>query len=382
MWFLILLLTLFVDSIVYTVPILIYRFCVREGEPIENKKKATLINFAFYAVGIVALVIINRALSAYEDENYHFQLGLIDGAFWIIDFFILTYGKKTETNNSSPVQYNQTRVEGPIPYIKVTKDTDEDTHNKQAPPAECSYKPIYAPAPPPEPSIEDTFDVRYEKMLEKVNSIRTPSIPFVEAELQVAVYVYVCLDYALLSKPDREEISKKLWDHIDDKLKITSSGMDNEFWACVGEYAKIINGAPVRQDWNIGSVQLSPNGISEKILFAFGDMLINPGCRSDYANAPIVLYSFDALVEFELTFMSKILGYSYGSGIRVDSMGNIVPSEESTHKIPGAMKQATVDPEYEQHESGWSVDKYNVIVVIFMVIVLVLVIIYALSMRL
>lgn len=43
MWFLTLSLTILIDSIVFGVPVLVYRFGIRKGEPIQSYKKALCI---------------------------------------------------------------------------------------------------------------------------------------------------------------------------------------------------------------------------------------------------------------------------------------------------------------------------------------------------
>lgn len=137
MWFLIILLTLFIDTIVFAVPILVYRFLIRGGEPIESHKKAVLINFAFFTGGMVALIIFNATAGAYEDDGYRFQIGVLDAAFWALDYFLLTFQGKKNNNPSkaTPVDYlnkyhsssPSKPVSEPVDYLAKYRYEDEDT---------------------------------------------------------------------------------------------------------------------------------------------------------------------------------------------------------------------------------------------------------------
>ena len=91
MWFLTFLLVVLLDCVVFGVPVLVYRFAIRKGKPIQGHKKAFFINLAFFCAGTVALVIFNSLCGVYEDPNYRFQLGIVDVSFMGLDYYLLTF---------------------------------------------------------------------------------------------------------------------------------------------------------------------------------------------------------------------------------------------------------------------------------------------------
>lgn len=102
MWFLTFLLVVLLDCVVFGVPVLVYRFAIRKGEPIQNPKKAFFINLAFFCAGTAALVIFNILCGVYEDPDYRFQLGFVDLAFMGLDYYLLTFKRKSESAQSKP----------------------------------------------------------------------------------------------------------------------------------------------------------------------------------------------------------------------------------------------------------------------------------------
>ena len=102
MWFLTFLLVVLLDCVVFGVPVLVYRFAIRKGEPIQDKKKAFFINLTFFCAGAVALVIFNALCGVYEDPDYRFQLGIVDLAFMGLDYYLLTFKRKSEPAQSKP----------------------------------------------------------------------------------------------------------------------------------------------------------------------------------------------------------------------------------------------------------------------------------------
>lgn len=102
MWFLTFLLVVLLDCVVFGVPVLVYRFAIRKGEPIQDQKKAFFINLAFFCAGTVALVIFNALCGVYDDPDYRFQLGIVDLAFMGLDYYLLTFKRKSESAQSKP----------------------------------------------------------------------------------------------------------------------------------------------------------------------------------------------------------------------------------------------------------------------------------------
>ncbi len=102
MWLLTFSLVVLLDSVVFGVPVLVYRFAIRKGEPIQDHKKAFFINLAFFAAGTVALAIFNAVCGVYEDPDYRFQLGIVDVSFIGLDYFLLTFKRKSDLSQSKP----------------------------------------------------------------------------------------------------------------------------------------------------------------------------------------------------------------------------------------------------------------------------------------
>lgn len=102
MLFLTFLLVVLLDCVVFGVPVLVYRFAIRKGEPIQDQKKAFFINLSFFCAGTVALVIFNALCDVYEDPDYRFQLGVVDLAFMGLDYYLLTFKRKSEPAQSKP----------------------------------------------------------------------------------------------------------------------------------------------------------------------------------------------------------------------------------------------------------------------------------------
>lgn len=118
MWFLTFLLVILLDCVVFSVPVLIYRFVIRKGERLQDRMKAVFVNFSFFLCGVIVLAIINALAGSYDDPDYRFHLGIVDAIFWAVDFAILTtdFGKKSLPNK----------------YAKQTS-------NPVVPPAKCCY---------------------------------------------------------------------------------------------------------------------------------------------------------------------------------------------------------------------------------------------------
>ena len=64
MRFLTFLLVVLLDCGFFAVPVLVYRFAIRKGNPIHDNKKAFFINLAFFCTGTVALVMFNALCGA------------------------------------------------------------------------------------------------------------------------------------------------------------------------------------------------------------------------------------------------------------------------------------------------------------------------------
>ena len=88
MWFLTFLLTLFLSLIIYCVPVLIYRFGIRHGAPLESKWKATWVGWIFWICSFTALCLYYLIAGYYDDGDFSVRAGLPDilcmGINWLL----------------------------------------------------------------------------------------------------------------------------------------------------------------------------------------------------------------------------------------------------------------------------------------------------------
>ncbi len=307
--------TLFVSFLVYALPVIIYRFVCRNGDPIRDKKKAVLVNFAFFACGIVAIIIFNALMGAYEDDTYHTTLGPVDAIFWGIDYLILTVGKnESDEKSSTPSDFETFVVEDsmsrePVPSEHVTNISSEKDSGG-ADETSFVYTPIRKATPPSEPKKDMTqlYDEYMDSLINPVLSLETGSICPVGSStndwtFELSVLLYVLADCALLKLPNREIESTRLWEHIESKYGNLAENYGHDFWSRVGIYADLLNGQNARCDWILSDPSaFQKANVPAKLIYAFGDFLINPGCRTDYLGAPIVLHGYDYIVDFSLKF--------------------------------------------------------------------------------
>lgn len=310
-----------VGFIVYTVPVLIYRFAIRNGEPIPKKSKAALVNTAFFAVGVIVVVLINALAGSYEDENYHFSLGLMDAIFWFLDFFILIFEKKEEKTLSAPPSSPKTTAQNTTTtnYVRTCPPSNKSENQSSGSTAatSTSYIPIRKVTPPstPPPELKDItqlYDEYMDSLIKPVLSLETGSIAPQNGDptdwkFELSVLLYMLADCALFGQPTREKDSTRLWEHIQLKYNVTLNDREYDFWSRVEIYATLINGRKARCDWMMADPSfLQKADIPAKLIYAFGDFLINPECRNDYENAPIVLHGFDHIMEFSVKFRSTV----------------------------------------------------------------------------
>lgn len=108
-------LTILINSIVFAFPVLIFRFFFQGGKPIQSRKKAILINIAFFSAGTVVLVILHALLGSFDD-GYRFQLGIFDVTFLGLDYFLLTF-RFDQKRNCAPSPSTFSSAHAPVDSI-------------------------------------------------------------------------------------------------------------------------------------------------------------------------------------------------------------------------------------------------------------------------
>ena len=100
---------LLVGLFVYCLPVLIYRFLVRDGRPLESKWKATWVGWVFWVCSYIVICVFYLATGNYENEGFSVRPGIPDLICLVLNCIILYYSKqksnvRTATPRTSPVR--------------------------------------------------------------------------------------------------------------------------------------------------------------------------------------------------------------------------------------------------------------------------------------
>lgn len=101
MWFLTFLLTLLISLVIYCVPVLIYRFGIRHGAPLESKWKATWVGWIFWICSYTSLLLYYLIAGYYDDGDFSVRAGIPDYLCMGINWFLL-YFPFNRTAQSKP----------------------------------------------------------------------------------------------------------------------------------------------------------------------------------------------------------------------------------------------------------------------------------------
>ena len=88
-WFV--LLVFFVSLVVYCVPVLIYRFGIRHGQPLESKWKATWVGWIFWICSFTAICLYYLAFGYYDEDGFSVRAGLPDMLCMAANWFLLYF---------------------------------------------------------------------------------------------------------------------------------------------------------------------------------------------------------------------------------------------------------------------------------------------------
>lgn len=94
-------LALLLSLIIYCVPVLIYRFGIRHGAPLESKWKATWVGWIFWVCSFTTLCLYYLIAGYYDDGDFSVRAGLLDFLCLSINWFLLYFPfKKTSKSKS------------------------------------------------------------------------------------------------------------------------------------------------------------------------------------------------------------------------------------------------------------------------------------------
>jgi rRNA maturation endonuclease Nob1 len=82
-------LALLLSLIIYCVPVLIYRFGIRHGAPLESKWKATWVGWIFWVCSFTTLCLYYLITGYYDDGDFSVRAGLLDFLCLSINWFLL-----------------------------------------------------------------------------------------------------------------------------------------------------------------------------------------------------------------------------------------------------------------------------------------------------
>ena len=80
-----------ISLLVYCVPVLIYRFAVRNGKPLESKWKATWVGWVFWICSFATFCLYYLIAGYYNDEDFSVRAGFFDFLCMGINWFLLYY---------------------------------------------------------------------------------------------------------------------------------------------------------------------------------------------------------------------------------------------------------------------------------------------------
>ena len=94
-------LALLLSLIIYCVPVLIYRFGIRHGAPLESKWKATWVGLIFWNCSFAALCLYYLISGYYDNGDFSVRAGPLDFICLSINWFLLYFPfKKTSKSKS------------------------------------------------------------------------------------------------------------------------------------------------------------------------------------------------------------------------------------------------------------------------------------------
>lgn len=94
-------LALLLSLIIYCVPVLIYRFGIRHGAPLESKWKATWVGLIFWNCSFTALCLYYLISGYYDNGDFSVRAGPLDFICLSINWFLLYFPfKKTSKSKS------------------------------------------------------------------------------------------------------------------------------------------------------------------------------------------------------------------------------------------------------------------------------------------
>lgn len=100
------LLVLLLTLVIYCVPVLIYRFGIRHGAPLETKWKATWVSWIFWICSYTALLLFCLKAGYYDDGDFSVRAGIPDYLCMGINWFLLYFKFGSKSTTPPPTNKN------------------------------------------------------------------------------------------------------------------------------------------------------------------------------------------------------------------------------------------------------------------------------------
>ena len=165
-------------------------------------------------------------------------------------------------------------------------------------------------------SSDNLFSSDSKSVFQSVYSETYHSIlPIVEASsiakngaFELLPAMYIIADFSLSHKKEEARVtfSKSIMQKLTDEKNLDESQIA-VFQSRIDLYGKVIRGEYTpRGDWCLADPQSLADTPVGLICVILGDILVNPACADDYANAPVTLYGMDELFDFFQSVMNPV----------------------------------------------------------------------------
>lgn len=119
--------TLFISFCVYCIPVIIFRFGIRRGKPLESNWKATWVGCIFWVCSFTVFCLYYLIAGYYDEEGFSVRAGIPDFLCLLINFLILRLGD----SSSSIPQNTPPRPSSPyVPNPSVPSKPSPDSSGK------------------------------------------------------------------------------------------------------------------------------------------------------------------------------------------------------------------------------------------------------------
>ncbi len=309
-------LDLILTAAIYSGPIAIYRYVVKNA-PV-SKNQATKITVIY---GLCAFVFMSIVIAVL----YESTAGTAVLVWSFVNYYILTKPRKGE----EPAQSNPPSPPPPATPSATSSSASPAASPSPAPstsnsPPPSHQSPTTAPAPvvpilpPPPPAHVDNAreltEETYKRILSQFTHVRIKD----NVEFELFSIMYIVADFALCSQKKYDERLKfsenftavylKYFNHPTARQDFDES---NDF------YAQFLNGKEARSDF---FPQDQPCTGLRGALHAFGDVLWHPGIKANYDNSGVFFHDFFEAAEFRRFFIYTVAPALLDYGTKIAEM--------------------------------------------------------------